>query len=97
MKMPHSDRKVAVGGRPRVGQRRNTEPDLIIRNMTTGAERTIVDVLDYSFSKDAKTIAYTVSSKNEETNGVYVVSPQSDAAPTPLLAGKGKVSEADLG
>lgn len=64
--------------------------DLIIRNTTTGAERTISDVLDYSFSKDAKTLAYTVSSKNEETNGVYVLSPQSDAAPTALLAGKGK-------
>jgi dipeptidyl aminopeptidase/acylaminoacyl peptidase len=64
--------------------------DLIIRNMTTGAERTISDVLDYSFSKDAKTLAYTVASKNEETNGVYVLTPQSDAAPTALLSGKGK-------
>ena len=64
--------------------------DLVIRNLTTGAERTISDVLDYSFSKDAKTLAYTVAAKNEETNGVYVLSPQSDAAPTALLAGKGK-------
>src|SRR5207249_9380758 len=46
--------------------------DLIVRNTTTGIERTINDVLDYSFSKDAKTLAYTVSSKNEETNGEYV-------------------------
>jgi dipeptidyl aminopeptidase/acylaminoacyl peptidase len=64
--------------------------DLIIRNLATGTERTISDVLDYSLSKDAKTLAYTVSSKNEETNGVYVISPQSDAAPTALLSGKGK-------
>ena len=64
--------------------------DLVIRNLTTGAERTVSDVLDYSFSKDAKTLAYTVAAKNEETNGVYVLAPQSDAAPTALLAGKGK-------
>jgi len=72
------------------GPRKEYGTDLIIRNMTTGAERTISDVLDYNFSKDAKTIVYTVSSKNEETNGVYVLTPQSDAAPTALLAGKGK-------
>src|ERR1043166_3128756 len=79
------------GGRPAArGPKKEFGTDLIIRNMTTGTERTISDVLDYSFSKDAKTLAYTVSSKNEETNGVYVVSPQSDAAPTALLAGKGK-------
>jgi len=79
------------GGRPPArGPKKEYGTDLIIRNMTTGTERTIGDVLDYSFSKDAKTIAYTVSSKNEETNGVYVVSPQSDAAPTALLSGKGK-------
>src|SRR5437764_7769408 len=64
--------------------------DLILRNMTTGTERTLNDVLDYTLSKDAKTLAYTVSSKKEETNGVFILSPQSDAAPASLLAGKGK-------
>jgi dipeptidyl aminopeptidase/acylaminoacyl peptidase len=64
--------------------------DLVLRNLTTGAERTFADVLDFSLSKDAKTLAYTVSSKNEEANGVYLVSPQTDAAPISLLAGKGK-------
>ncbi|HEY8204418.1 MAG TPA: hypothetical protein VIF81_06810, partial [Pyrinomonadaceae bacterium] len=64
--------------------------DLVLRNTATGAEHTFKDVLDYTLSKDAKTLAYTVSSRNEETNGVYVVSTQSDAAPGALLAGKGK-------
>ncbi|HEY3103898.1 MAG TPA: prolyl oligopeptidase family serine peptidase [Pyrinomonadaceae bacterium] len=64
--------------------------DLILRNTATGAERTFNDVLDYTLSKDAKTLVYTVSSRKEETNGVYVVSTQSDAAPGALLAGKGK-------
>jgi len=64
--------------------------DLVLRNTTTGAERTFNDVVDYSFSKDAKTLAFTVASRKEETNGVYVVTPQTDAAPVSLLAGKGK-------
>ncbi|MGZ8843256.1 MAG: hypothetical protein ACXW18_06310, partial [Pyrinomonadaceae bacterium] len=64
--------------------------DLVLRNTATGAERTFNDVLDYSLSKDAKTLAYTVASKNEETNGVYVAATQTDAAPVSLVAGKGK-------
>ncbi|HEY0726956.1 MAG TPA: hypothetical protein VGD38_02730, partial [Pyrinomonadaceae bacterium] len=38
----------------------------------------------------AKTLIYTVSSRNEETNGVYTVATETDAAPTALLTGKGK-------
>jgi len=64
--------------------------DLILRNMTSGTERTFNDVLDYTLSKDAKTLVFAVSSKKEETNGAYAVNTQSDAAPTSLLAGKGK-------
>ena len=64
--------------------------DLVLRNTATGAERTFADVLDYSISKDAKTLVYTVASKNEETNGVYTVATQTDAAPVSLVAGKGK-------
>ena len=78
------------GGRPGRGPKKEFGTDLVIRNTTTGSERTINDVLDYSFSKDAKTLAYTVSSKNEDTNGVYVVDTQSDATSTALISGKGK-------
>ena len=72
------------------GPKKEYGTDLVIANLTTGAEKSISDVVDYSLSKDAKTLAYTVSSKNEERNGVYVITPQNDAAPVPLLAGKGK-------
>ncbi len=78
------------GARPGRGSKKEYGTDLVVRNTTTGTERTISDVLDYSLSKDAKTLAYTVASKNEETNGVYVVDPQSDAAPLALISGKGK-------
>src|SRR2546423_1022582 len=46
------------GARPASrGSKKEYGTDLIIRNMTTGTERTISDVLDFSFSKDAKTLA----------------------------------------
>src|SRR5215813_11924721 len=64
--------------------------DLVLRNTATGAERTFADVLDYSLSKDAKTLVYAVSSKNEETNGIYMNTPQSDTPASALLSGKGK-------
>jgi dipeptidyl aminopeptidase/acylaminoacyl peptidase len=64
--------------------------DLVLRNMTSGTERTLNDVLDYTLSKDAKTLVFAVSSKKEETNGAYAVALPSDARPTTLLSGKGK-------
>jgi dipeptidyl aminopeptidase/acylaminoacyl peptidase len=64
--------------------------DLVLRNMTNGTERTFTDVLDYTLSKDAKTLVFAVSSKKEETNGAYAVTTQTEVAPVPLLAGRGK-------
>lgn len=64
--------------------------DLLLRDMATGAERTFSDALDYSFSKDARTLLFTVSSKKEENNGLFAVTPGDDAAPVGLLTGKGK-------
>ena len=65
--------------------------DLILRNIATNTDRVFAEVLDYSLSKDAKTLVYTVSAKKEENNGVFVLSPQAVAsAPAALLTGKGK-------
>ena len=64
--------------------------DLILRNTATNSERVFADVLDYSFSKDGKSLVYAVSSRKDENNGVFVVTPQTDAAPRALLTGKGK-------
>jgi dipeptidyl aminopeptidase/acylaminoacyl peptidase len=72
------------------GKKKDYGTDLVLRNTTTGAERTFNDVLDYTLSKDAKTLVFTVSSKKEETNGVYIVSTQSEAAPVAVISGKGK-------
>lgn len=74
------------------GPRKEYGTDLILRNLVTGAERTFAEALDYSFSKDAKTLLYTVSSKKEENNALFAVTPGDESAPVGLLTGKGKYS-----
>ncbi|HSE18375.1 MAG TPA: prolyl oligopeptidase family serine peptidase [Pyrinomonadaceae bacterium] len=64
--------------------------DLVLRNTATGADRKFSDVLDFTISKDAKTLVFTTSARKEDTNGVYAVTTDSDAEPTTLLSGKGK-------
>ncbi|MEO6725141.1 MAG: hypothetical protein ABIU20_02500, partial [Blastocatellia bacterium] len=85
----------AAGSRPG-GARKEYGTDLVLKNLANGNERAFADALDYSFSKDAKTLVYNVSSRKEETNGVYVATPGpnlNDAAPAELLTGKGKYSK----
>ncbi|MFN2405734.1 MAG: prolyl oligopeptidase family serine peptidase [Pyrinomonadaceae bacterium] len=64
--------------------------ELVLRNMSTSAERKFSDALDFTISKDAKTLIYTVSSRKEETNGIFAVNTEIDGPPTALLSGKGK-------
>lgn len=66
---------------------------LILRRSSDGSEQSFADVLDYSFSKDAKTLVFAVSSKREELNGTFAVTPQTDAAPAALLSGPGKYTK----
>lgn len=77
-----------AGGRP--GNRKEYGTDLVLRKLSDGSERTFAEALDYSFSKDAKLLTFTVSAKKEESNGVFLATPGNDAAPVELLAGKGK-------
>ena len=77
---------------PSTGRTKKKEygSELTLRNTTSGNERKFSDALDYTISKDAKTLVFAVSSHAEETNGVYAVTTSSDAAPITLLSGKGK-------
>jgi dipeptidyl aminopeptidase/acylaminoacyl peptidase len=75
-------------GRSRGKKEYGTE--LVLRNTATATERKFSDVLDFTISKDAKTLVFTTSSRKEDTNGVYAVATEGDAAPTTLLTGKGK-------
>jgi dipeptidyl aminopeptidase/acylaminoacyl peptidase len=83
-------REGSPGSSSRASKKKEYGSDLILRNTTNGTERTFNDALDYTLSKDAKTLVFAVSSKKEETNGLYALTTQSDAAPLALLAGKGK-------
>ena len=72
------------------GKKKEYGSELVLRNMSTGNERKFSDVLDFTISKDAKTLVYTVSSRKEETNGIFAAATESDGPPTVLLSGKGK-------
>ena len=74
----------------RAGKKKEYGTELVLRDMTNSNERKFSDVLDFTFSKDAKTLVFSTSAKSEETNGVYVVTPQTGGAPVVLLSGKGK-------
>ncbi len=80
------------GGGTAAARRPRTEygVDLVVRNLTDKTEKTIADVLDFSFSKDGKMLTYTVSSRKPEGNGVYRQAVGTADAPLALLTGRGK-------
>jgi dipeptidyl aminopeptidase/acylaminoacyl peptidase len=68
--------------------------ELVLRSPITGKERTFPDVLDYALTKDGSLLAYAVSSKQEDTNGVYyVTTADNEASPRTLLNGRGKYTK----
>ena len=79
-----------AGGATAAGGREESGADLILRQLDTRVERTLEDVTEYTFAKDGKALAFAISSKNEDSNGVFKITPGDDAAPTALFAGKGK-------
>ena len=75
---------------PPAGKKKEYGSTLILRRLADGTQRTFADVMDYTFSKDAKSLVFAVLSKKEETNGAFVVTPQTTTAPLALVAGAGK-------
>src|SRR5579864_4202429 len=80
----------ATGGAASRGARREFGSDLVLRNLTTQAERTFPDALAYTLSKDGSALVYAVASHKEDTNGLFLVTVGNDAAPRALLSGPGK-------
>ncbi len=78
---------------PTPARRREYGTTLVLRSLSDGKERTFADVLEYSFAKDAKTLVFNVSSRKEETNGTFAVTPQLADPPVALLAGPGKYTK----
>jgi dipeptidyl aminopeptidase/acylaminoacyl peptidase len=73
------------------GKKKEYGTELVLRNTSTGDERKFSDVLDFTISKDAKTLVFTTSAKKEEANGVYAVTTaDGTGSPVALLSGKGK-------
>jgi len=64
--------------------------DLVLADLTKPSERTFADVTEYRLSRDGRTLAYAVSSRNQESNGLYQVTPGDNATPVALLSGKGR-------
>ncbi len=64
--------------------------ELVIQDLNGGDQRVIADILDYSLTKDGKTLVYVVSAKDEGKNGVYTLRPGSTESPFALLCGKGR-------
>ncbi len=77
--------KLATGG-----PKREYGSDLLLRDLTSGREATFGDVLDYSFSKDGRSLVFAVSSRDEAKNGIFVTTPGGNASPVTLLAGPGR-------
>lgn len=94
---PEDRRPDAAAAAPTRGRRdpRRKEygTDLVLRNMADKSERTFSDVLEYTLSKDAKSLVFAVSSKKEETNGAFAITTSTADAPLPLLTGKGKYTK----
>ncbi|MBX3279119.1 MAG: S9 family peptidase [Acidobacteria bacterium] len=87
---PPPERGAAPAARGRASQRREYGTDLVLRNLADGSERTFADALDFSFSRDGRSLVYTVSSRQEDNNGLFAVTPGDAADAVALLKGKGK-------
>jgi hypothetical protein len=72
----------AAGGRRQFGQ------PLVLRNLSTGAEERLSDVLTYAFDDSAKVMAYTVVSRDSTKDGAFLRNMASGSTST-LLAGRG--------
>ena len=79
-----------AGGGAGRGPRPEFGSDLVIRNLADSTERTLPDVVEFSFAEDGKQLVYAVSAKDTAKNGVFVAHPGSPDAPAALLDGKGK-------
>jgi len=71
-------------------RRKEYGTEMVVRNLADGSERTFNDVLDFTISDDGKSLAYTVSSRQEDSNGIFAFTPGDAGDPRVLLKGKGQ-------
>ena len=82
----------ARGQRAASGRSRRKEfgTDLVIYHLADGKTRVLPEVLDYTLSKDAKTLLFAISARKEESNGLFAADTSGDAAPVEIIAGRGR-------
>ncbi len=84
---------VGVASAANTAVKRQYGTDLVLLDLATGNERIFTDVLESFFARDGKTLLFATASKAATDNGVYVVVPQTTAAPVTLLSGKGQYTK----
>jgi dipeptidyl aminopeptidase/acylaminoacyl peptidase len=77
-----------AGGPGARGAQRQYGSAIILRNLDTGAEQKLDDVLTYTFDDSAKVLAYTVVSRDSTKDGAYIRDLAKGTTQT-LLAGRG--------
>ena len=60
------------GGGAASGNRRQFGSTLVLRNLGTGAEERIADVLAFAFDDSAKVLGYTVVSRDSTKDGAFL-------------------------
>lgn len=78
-----------AAGAPAGGPRRQYGSTIVLRNLDSGADERLTDVLAYQFDDSAKVLAYTVASRSDSTkDGVYLRNLLTGATQT-VLSGPG--------
>ncbi len=75
--------------------RRQFGSPLVLRNLATGAEERLTDVLAFAFDDSAKVLAYTVVSRDSTKDGAFLRS-MTGGTTTTLLAGRGDYKALDV-
>jgi hypothetical protein len=76
------------GGGGAAGNRRQFGSTLVLRNLGTGTEERIADVLTFAFDDSAKVLGYTVVSRDSTKDGAFLRS-MANGQTTTLMSGHG--------
>lgn len=64
---------------------------LVLRRLSDAQERSFADVSEYSYTRDGRTLVYTVAAKSgDPANGLYSLNVLATGDPAPLVTGRGK-------
>ncbi len=76
------------GGGASTGPRRTYGTSIVLRNLDTGVEENMTDVLAFTFDDSAKVLAYTIASRDSTKDGVFVRNMTSGATQA-IMSGRG--------